>query len=325
VDWSNERYVRVYTRDTTAMLLMAWDELALFWALVRKVDRSGVLGLDGHGARAVAVHLRCPVDVAERAVASWVREGWVELREGSTLLVVEHLDAQEAQVSDKQRQRDMRERRRATASVTPRDNVSRHVTEPSRAVTGGHAESRAVTLANQLTDLTNQDPPKSPTGDDVGSRTNVREVCDHYTATWLRLVNTGKQPAWTAKRRKKVALRLGEGYSVADLKKAASHILTPSSFWAQNGHTVPEYFMRSAEQVDKVLSKVSLVTGDASRAEHERGAAARSAELHEAGERLRQKREQADADAHHDAMRETAVPLSSMAELAQGVLGGLKP
>ena len=79
MDWSNERYVRVYTRDTTAMRLMSWDELCPFWELLRKVDRAGVLDLEGHGIKGLAAHLRTPLDVTSRAVSAWVSAGWVEL------------------------------------------------------------------------------------------------------------------------------------------------------------------------------------------------------------------------------------------------------
>ena len=117
MDWENERYVRTYTRDTTAMLMMAWDELSLFWGLLRKVDRAGILDLEGHGAGAIVAHLRCPIDVAERALKAWVQAGWVEIH-GDLLIIPCHIEAQEAKTSDAQRQRNSREQRRAKARLS---------------------------------------------------------------------------------------------------------------------------------------------------------------------------------------------------------------
>ena len=186
MDWQNERYVRIYTRDTTAMLMMAWDELALFWALIRKVDRAGVLDLDGHGAGALVAHLRCPLEEAKRALKAWQEAGWVEVR-GDLLLVPSHMPAQEARQSDAQRKRNSREQRRATArldraitsagsvqalapseggdgeSVTSRDATpgdrgerSRDAQEPERLVTQHHTASREVTPSQAQQSQTRQ-------------------------------------------------------------------------------------------------------------------------------------------------------------------------
>jgi hypothetical protein len=54
MDWENERYVRVYTRDTIDWVALGWEAQSLFLLLIRKVDRSGVLEIGKHGARGVA-------------------------------------------------------------------------------------------------------------------------------------------------------------------------------------------------------------------------------------------------------------------------------
>jgi len=43
MDWSNERYVRVYTRDTAEYLALCWQAKALLSLLLRKCDRAGVV------------------------------------------------------------------------------------------------------------------------------------------------------------------------------------------------------------------------------------------------------------------------------------------
>ena len=51
VNWQDEQFVKVYTRDTGEWTLLSWDAQALLLQILRKVDRSGVLQLGKHGAR----------------------------------------------------------------------------------------------------------------------------------------------------------------------------------------------------------------------------------------------------------------------------------
>lgn len=152
MDWSNERYVRLYTRDTVNTQLLSWEARCVFWELLRKVDRSGVLEIGNvEPGKALAVALRVPAEVASTALAEWLADGRVELRDGA-IVVPNHLGAQEAPQSDRARARASRERR--SAGVTIRDEVSRFVTDPSqtvtqpsRPVTSRHTPSHAVTPA----------------------------------------------------------------------------------------------------------------------------------------------------------------------------------
>lgn len=152
--WEDERYVRVYTRDTTDWLALSFDAQALFLMLLRKVDRAGLLPLGKHGKRGAAIAVGHPQNWERIAPAfeELLADGCVTLTsDGTRLLVPNFLAAQEARASDKARQSKSRELDRDTAaaeSVTPRDTPSRLVTEchtPSHAVTGGHATSQIVT------------------------------------------------------------------------------------------------------------------------------------------------------------------------------------
>ena len=147
MDWQNERYVRVYVRDTADLLAVGWKGRAVLWELMRKADRAGVVEGD---ADTLPDLLRMPADVVADGLAALVRRGCVELGDLGYVLP-NFLEAQEARQSDRQRQRESRARRRARArgAVTKRDNPSRNVTAPgdreSRNVTGGDAGSRRVT------------------------------------------------------------------------------------------------------------------------------------------------------------------------------------
>jgi hypothetical protein len=39
MDYANERYVRLYTRDTTTVKLLGWQGRLVWWSLLRKLDR----------------------------------------------------------------------------------------------------------------------------------------------------------------------------------------------------------------------------------------------------------------------------------------------
>ncbi len=52
--WDDERYVRLYTRDTSTWLRLTWEGRFVLMALLRKLDRSGNLDLGDEG-RVIAV------------------------------------------------------------------------------------------------------------------------------------------------------------------------------------------------------------------------------------------------------------------------------
>lgn len=139
LDWSNERYVRMYTRDTDEWLVLPWQSRAVWPLLLRKVDRSGVLPAK-LGARGVAVLIGLPLEVVDPGIAGLLEDGCLVKVDGG-YVIPNFIEAQEASASDAKRQRDSRERRRAAAMghpVTQRDATSRPVTT-------GHDESQQVT------------------------------------------------------------------------------------------------------------------------------------------------------------------------------------
>lgn len=156
--WENERYVRIYTRDTSDWLALSWDAQAVLIQLLRKVDRRGHLALGKHGLRSVAIVLGQAGLWEARikpALDELLADGCIEVTE-KTLLFPNFLVAQECRSSDAQRKRDQRERRLVTPEkveteqlVTKRDNESQNVTESHQepdTVTDGHSESPHAVL-----------------------------------------------------------------------------------------------------------------------------------------------------------------------------------
>lgn len=124
MNWSDERYVRVYTRDTISWFSIGWEAQALFLLILRKVDRAGVLdmgigplGVDvgtdaiADGCEGLGGLLRMPAEVVRRALARLLADGCI-VHEGQYLVVKNFIEAQESTMSTVTRQRESRERRR---------------------------------------------------------------------------------------------------------------------------------------------------------------------------------------------------------------------
>jgi len=168
MNFEDERYVRVYVRDTVTWKLMGWQARCLLPLLLRKVDRAGCVDLDGAGAEGVAALVEIPLEVAEPGFKSLLARGVVEVR-GDTLIFPKFMAAQEAKQSDKVRQQESRARKRDTVlrrdSVTERDSQSQTVTpghESQQNVTAGHTESQDVTP--YCTMLSRAQPGPEPSG-----------------------------------------------------------------------------------------------------------------------------------------------------------------
>lgn len=150
--WEDERYVRIYTRDTPDWLCLSFLAQGLFCLILRKVDRAGLLKLGKHGKRAVAIVVGFPGDWSrlEPALEELLADGCVQIR-GEYLVVPNFIEAQEAPQSDAQRKRESRAKARdvaAAAAVLNPDNSSEYVThshETGQKVTSGHVASQVVT------------------------------------------------------------------------------------------------------------------------------------------------------------------------------------
>jgi hypothetical protein len=204
--WEDERYVKVYTRDTPEWCTLSFGARGLFCLILRAVDRAGVLDLGKLGTKGVAVAVRGSWTEVEPLLGELVADGCVTIRDDK-LIVPNFIEAQETRQSDAARQRASREKARAVLNVTKRDAIeSQNVTEShqlSPAVTSCHSESRV--------DESRKDkPPISPPSGDVSA------VLDY----WAETLYPGRKPKYDPKRCKRVKARLAEGFSVEELKRA---------------------------------------------------------------------------------------------------------
>jgi hypothetical protein len=145
MDWADEHYVKLFTRDTVTWKLWPWQAKALLPLLERKVDAAGFLPCGMHDpAAAVAAVVEIPLEVVKPGLEAMVATGTVELI-GRQLLLVNFVAAQESRKTDKRKAADYREGKKAKARAEAVANIS----EPRQvAVTARHAASPDVTRAN---------------------------------------------------------------------------------------------------------------------------------------------------------------------------------
>lgn len=186
MNWSDERYVRLYTRDSTSWLLWSWQAQALFTLLLRKADRTGAIDLGSHGKKGICAHLKMPWDVAGPALDELLEDGCLAYLEGtsSRLVFRNYVAAQEAVASPSLRQKAWRDRRREEPALRDVDARNGHrasalrgVDETSRRDETSTGRDEASTGANEA--LRNVDAADSPVTPVTPSRAvPIRSVPD---------------------------------------------------------------------------------------------------------------------------------------------------
>lgn len=158
MDWSNERYVRLFTRNTTTWRRLGWDGQNALMHLLRVVDRAGVLDIqDMTPGEAVSLHTGAPEEAAARGISKMLELG-VVIHAGGRLIFPNFLTAQECPMSDKLRAKLSREKRASSHSDTAPPTF---VTDESRCVTEHHAESPTVTPSHSASQRVTLLPSRS--------------------------------------------------------------------------------------------------------------------------------------------------------------------
>jgi hypothetical protein len=169
--WADERYVRVYTRDTPEWLCLSFPAQGLLVLLFRKVDRAGRLPLGKLGRKGVGVAIGHAHQwtMLEPALDELLADGCVEIN-GDTLVIPNFLEAQEAEASDKARAKKHREKARDLAragippKADPRDGSDTGCDAPVtiRDATVTPARDATVTPARDATVTPSQAVPSVP-------------------------------------------------------------------------------------------------------------------------------------------------------------------
>ncbi len=129
--WEDEKFIKVYTRDTVDWLCLSFEAQGLLLLLLRKVDRAGILDVGNRGLRGIATAIGHPGrwDTIEPAIKELLADGTIAFT-NDVVVVGNFVEAQEAKQTDAARQRTKRQKDRDLAA------------EASRAVTRCHTVSR---------------------------------------------------------------------------------------------------------------------------------------------------------------------------------------
>lgn len=179
MNFSDEHYVRIYTRDTKTWLRWGWEGQCVFMFVMRKVDKSGVIDDIDDPVVDVSLITGLPEEVVAVGLPKVVKSGAIEITDGH-LVVPKYIDAQTATKSDRQRARERRERRRD--SVTKRDPgvTKRDATDRDQE----HVQPKRVTKPRDESDRKPTIPVGSVTKRDEGDRDGPDSVENghHYNA-----------------------------------------------------------------------------------------------------------------------------------------------
>lgn len=135
MDFADEHYVKLFTRDTVTWRSWPWQARALLPLLMRKVDNAGFFDVGKREpARSLAIMVELPLEVVAPGLDALLEDGTAELVDGR-LLLPNFVDAQESKKTDKAKARDYRNRKkdhaRAKASKTQEGTVTaRHQASP---------------------------------------------------------------------------------------------------------------------------------------------------------------------------------------------------
>lgn len=152
MDFSNERYVRLYVRDTTSWKLLKWEGQTVWTLLYRKADRSGVIGLDGlEPWEAAALHCDLPEEVSKAGMQRCLARGWV-VQDGDRLVFPKYIAANETPQSDAQRVREHRAREREARAKLKHASEERNETlhPDNDSLQNRNVEKRPVTSGNSV-------------------------------------------------------------------------------------------------------------------------------------------------------------------------------
>jgi hypothetical protein len=114
MDWANERYVRLFVRDTTTWKLLPWQSRALLPLILRKLDRAGVIDLGEDGEEGLAAVVEVPLEFLQEGLPALLKREVFKMAHGK-FVMPNFMAAQEAKQSDAQRKRESREIQRLAA------------------------------------------------------------------------------------------------------------------------------------------------------------------------------------------------------------------
>jgi hypothetical protein len=188
VDYSDEPYVRKYTRKTATNRLLGWEGRAVLDAMLGEFDPAGVFDFRGDLVLSIRAVTDIPVEVVRVGLQRLIEtETWIA--NGRQLVWPTLEEAQNCNRSERLRQRESRKARavKAANDVTP---AAPAVTN----VTAGHSQSQLVTLPPSAPSLPPthpeeclSSPPKAAAVDPPAAPPSEPAAVRDVFATWQRV------------------------------------------------------------------------------------------------------------------------------------------
>lgn len=166
MDWSDEHYVKLYSRRTATYCLWPWQARALLGPLLCVLDKSGILdvGTRRPPAESVAALTLLPTEVVAPGLEAMLTDGSLELESGR-LVMPKFLEAQEARKTRAAVARDHREKKRDKARAKSAGLLGGTVTESDQRehrVTASDPPSPARPLPVPVPLKTTREKPREP-------------------------------------------------------------------------------------------------------------------------------------------------------------------
>lgn len=159
MNFEDEHYVRVYTKDTKTWLRWGWEGQTVFMHLMRRLDKAGVLDDIEDPVPDVALLTGLPEEIVAHGLPRLLSSGTLQHVNG-LLVCPRYIDGQTSKRSDAVRAKESRERRRQTAMlsqiVTPRHEQEPPVTPRDG---NGRRRSNCDRVTNRDVDVTIRDTP----------------------------------------------------------------------------------------------------------------------------------------------------------------------
>jgi hypothetical protein len=158
MNWSEEKYVKLFTRDTPTWRAWPWQARALAPLLMRVLEGEGRLATGRlEPVRAVALTVDLPIEVVAVGLPAMLEDGTLELREDG-LWWPKYEEAQESRKSEALRSREHRAKQRRESSTPTRHAASHGVTQRHTPSPSSPAQPSTA----QLFAATPEAPPQSP-------------------------------------------------------------------------------------------------------------------------------------------------------------------
>lgn len=169
MDWANERYVRIYTRDTAFLIAIGHTARGLLWDIMRKADRAGVIQLDGMAPeKVVAAVTGYPIDVVEECLPLLTNgDGAPVMVTTNAIVVRNYIEANETASTNAQRCRAKRERARAFSQLDSEAQNLRATRNVSEVTRDGGPTTQNVSRATQNVSKVTRDDRVTTTIDRV--------------------------------------------------------------------------------------------------------------------------------------------------------------